>query len=272
MPPKALVLGGNFAGLTAAITLKRELGGDVDVTLVSKSDRFVFYPSLIWVPFGKRTARDISVPIARMLEEHGVEFVHAEATKIDPASRKVETTGTVHGYDYLVIATGFLNDFDVIPGLGPEGNAYSITALEGAVDAAEGWARFVNEPGPVVVGATQGAACFGAAYEFVFNVAYQLKRHGLQKRVPLHYISAEPFAGHFGIGGLAGGQRMLEMFFKMTGIRGVFDVAMEEIGPGQLRLTDGRTFPSGTRWSCHRSWVPKPCRPRGSATHGASST
>ena len=59
MPPKALVLGGNFAGLTAAITLKRELGSDVDVTLVSKSDRFVFYPSLIWVPFGKRTARDI---------------------------------------------------------------------------------------------------------------------------------------------------------------------------------------------------------------------
>ena len=163
MPPKALILGGNFAGLTAAITLKRELGGDVDVTLVSKSDRFVFYPSLIWVPFGKRTARDISVPIARMLEEHGVEFVHAEATKIDPASRKVETTGTVHGYDYLVIATGFLNDFDVIPGLGPEGNAYSITALEGAVDAAEGWARFVNEPGPVVVGATQGAAWSYAA-------------------------------------------------------------------------------------------------------------
>ena len=243
MPSKALVLGGNFAGLTAAITLKRELGSDVDVTLVSKSDRFVFYPSLIWVPFGKRTARDISVPIGRMLDEHGIEFVHAEATKIDPASRKVETTGSVHGYDYLVIATGFLNDFDVIPGLGPEGNAYSITALDSAVDAAEGWARFVNEPGPVVVGATQGAACFGAAYEFVFNVAYQLKRHGLQKRVPLHYISAEPFAGHFGIGGLAGGQRLLEMFFKMTGIRGVFDVAMEEIGPGQLRLTDGRTFP-----------------------------
>ena len=58
-----------------------------------------------------------------------------------------------------MIATGFLNDFDVIPGLGPGGNAYSIAALDGAVDAAEGWARFVNEPGPIVVGATQGAAC-----------------------------------------------------------------------------------------------------------------
>ena len=103
---------------------------------------------------------------------------------------------------------------------------------------------------------------FGAAYEFVFNVAYQLKRHGLQKRVPLHYISAEPFAGHFGIGGLAGGQRMLEMFFKMTGIRGVFDVAMEEIAPGQLRLTDRRMFPFRYAMVVPPFSGPRPCRRR----------
>jgi len=243
MAPKALVLGGNFAGLTAALSLKRELDADVDVTVISKSDRFVFNPSLIWVPFGKRTARDISVPIARMLDEHDVDFIHGQAMRIDPSARTVESSRGTQDYDYLVIATGYLNDFDVIPGLGPEGNAYSITALEGAIDAAEGWARFVNDPGPVVVGATQGAACFGAAYEFVFNVAYQLKRHGLQKRVPLHYISAEPFPGHFGIGGLTGGEKMLDLFFKMTGVRAVFDVAMEEVVPGEVHLTDGRTFP-----------------------------
>ena len=52
--------------------------------------------------------------------------------------------------------TGYLNDLDVIPGLGRDGNAYTITTLEGAVDAAEEWARFVNERGPIVVGATQG--------------------------------------------------------------------------------------------------------------------
>ena len=175
-------------------------------------------------------------------------------------------------YDYLVIATGYLNDFDVIPGLGPDGNAYSITSLDGAVDAAEGWARFVNEPGPVVVGATQGAACFGAAYEFVFNVAYQLKRHGLAKRVPVHYVSAEPFAGHFGIGGLAGGEKMLGMFFKMTGIQGVFDVAMEEIAPGQLRLQDGRRFPFRYAMVVPPFVGADVVTPSGSATRGGSST
>jgi hypothetical protein len=52
-------------------------------------------------------------------------------------------------------------------------------------DAAEGGARFLNEPGPVVVGATQGAACFGAAYEFVFNVTYHLKGLASPSRVQL---------------------------------------------------------------------------------------
>jgi sulfide:quinone oxidoreductase len=244
MPTKqVLVLGGNFAGLTAALSVKHELADDVDVTVVSKSDRFQFNPSLIWIPFGKRKARDLMFPLAKTFEAHGVEFVHGEATRIDPKGQKVETSQGVFGYDYLVIATGYLNDFDLIPGLGPGGNAYSITHLEGAVDAAEGWARLLNEPGPVLVGATQGAACFGAAYEFVFNAAYHLRKERL--RVPVTYVSAEPFPGHFGIGGLPGGEKMLGMFFRQQKIRAIWDVAMEEIVPGELRLADGRKLPFG---------------------------
>jgi sulfide:quinone oxidoreductase len=235
---KVVVLGGNFAGLTAALSVKQDLGDEVDVTVISKSDRFQFNPSFIWIPFGKRKAKDVVFPVAKTFESHGVEFVHGEATSIDPTAMKVATSGGEHAFDYLVIATGYLNDFDVIPGLGPQGNAYSITSLDGAVDAAEGWARFLNEPGPVLVGATQGAACFGAAYEFVFNVAYHLKKQKL--RVPVSYVSAEPFPGHFGIGGLPGGEKMLGMFFKHTGIDGIFDVAMEEVVPGEVRLTDGK--------------------------------
>jgi len=241
MTAKVLVLGGNFAGLTAALSIKDDLGHDVDVTVVSKSDRFQFNPSFIWIPFGKRKAKDVVFPVAKTFESRGVEFVHGEATSIDVEAKKVATSRGEHAYDYLVIATGYLNDFDVVPGLGPKGNAYSITSLDGAIDAAEGWARFVNHPGPVVVGATQGAACFGAAYEFVFNVAYHLKKQKL--KVPVSYVSAEPFAGHFGIGGLPGGEKMLGMFFKHTGIEGVFDVAMEEVVPGEIRLTDGKRFP-----------------------------
>jgi sulfide:quinone oxidoreductase len=240
---KILVLGGNFAGLTAALTLKQDLGKAVDVTVLSKSDQFLFNPSLIWVPFGKRKARDLVFPLAKTFESHGVRFIHGEATQIDPKAQQVTSSNGQLEYDYLVIATGYLNDFSIIPGLGSDGNAFSITYLDGAVDAAEGWNRFLENPGPLVVGATQGAACFGAAYEFVFNAAYQLKKHKV--KVPIHYISSEPFAGHFGIGGLPGGERLLGMFFKMQHIEGIFDVAMEEVVPGEVRLRDGRRLPFG---------------------------
>jgi sulfide:quinone oxidoreductase len=236
-----LVLGGNFAGLTAALTIKHDVGDDADVRVVSKSDQFLFNPSLIWVPFGKRKAQDIVFPLSHTFESHGVDFINAEATSIDLAEQKVRTSGGEYDYDYLVVATGYLNDFGVVPGLGTGGNAYSITDLEGAVDAAVGWAKFVNDPGPVVVAATQGAACFGAAYEFVFNAAYHLKKQKL--KVPITYVSAEPFPGHFGIGGLPGGEKMLGMFFKRQGIEGIFDVAIEEVLPGEVRLSDGRTLP-----------------------------
>jgi hypothetical protein len=77
----------------------------------------------------------------------------------------VETTAGAYTYDDLAIATGYRNNFDVVPGLGPDGNAYTITTLEDATHAGEGWRRFLERPGDIVIGATQGAGCFGAACE-----------------------------------------------------------------------------------------------------------
>ncbi len=240
MRKKVLVLGGNFGGLTAALSVKHELQGDVDVTVVAASDRFLFNPSLIWLPFGKRRPQDITFPLAPTFESHGVDFVHAAATRIDPAARQVDTTHGSHPYDYLVIATGYRNDYDVIPGLDAANAAYTITTLEDAIHAGEGWRRFLAHPGPVVVGATQGAGCFGAAYEFLFNLSYQLKKAGLRGKVPLTYVTAEPFLGHFGIGGLPGGEKLLGMFCRKEGIQAITDTAMAEVAPGKLLLADGR--------------------------------
>lgn len=243
---KVLVLGGNFAGLTAALTVKHELHGDVDVTVVSSSDDFLFTPSLIWVPFGKRIRRDITFKVGPTFEEHQVDFVHAEATAIDPVAGRVETAAGPQDYDYLVIATGYRNRFDVIPGLGQDGNAHTITTME-ALHAGEGWRRFIDrdEPGDIVIGATQGAGCFGAAYEFLFNTSYQLKKAGLKDKVKLTYVSAEPFLGHFGIGGLPHSESLLGMFLKKEKIDAVLDTAMDHVDEGRLVLADGRTLDFG---------------------------
>jgi len=240
---KVLVLGGNFGGLTAAIAVKHELRGDVDVRVVSASDRFLFNPSLIWIPFGLRAPQDISFSVAPTFERHGVDFVHAAATRIDPVSRKVETGAGVYDYDYLVIATGYRNDFGVVPGLGPGGNAYTITTMDDALQAQEGWRRFQSEPGPVVVAATQGAGCFGAAYEFLFNLAYQLKKAGLKDAAPLTYVTSEPFLGHFGIGGLPGGERLLGMFTRKERIRVHTGTELAGVDRDAIITTDGDELP-----------------------------
>ncbi len=238
-----LVLGGNFGGLTAALAVQHELDGDVEVRVVSASDQFLFNPSLIWLPFGKRKAADITFPLTPTFEAHGIDFVHGEATDLDFANKKVTTSAGTYGYDYLVIATGYRNDYDVVPGLGPGGNAYGITTLEDAIRAGEGWQRFLKAPGDIVVGATQGAGCFGAAYEYLFNLSHQLRKAGIKKQVKLSFVSPEPFLGHFGIGGLPHGESLLGMFLKKEGIEAHIDVGVARVEEGRVVLADDRSIP-----------------------------
>jgi sulfide:quinone oxidoreductase len=117
------------------LAVRHELHGDVDVSVISASDRFLFNPSLIWLPFGKRAPADITFPLEPTFDTHGIEFVHAEATQLDLAGQAVQTTAGRYLYDYLVITTGYRNNFDVAPGLGPGGNAHTITTLDEAVRA-----------------------------------------------------------------------------------------------------------------------------------------
>lgn len=243
MRKRVVVLGGNFGGLTAALAVRHELDGDVDVTVVSKDDQFLFNPSLIWLPFGKRDRGDVTFPIAPTLEAHGIDFEHVAATGIDPETHRVSLAdGRALGYDYLVVATGYRNKTDVVPGFAE--NAVTITTLPEAERAGEAWRRYLEQPGDVVVAATQGAGCFGAAYEFLFNTSYQLKKAGLRKDVKLTYVTSEPFLGHFGIGGLPHGERLLGMFLRKEGIEARINVPIDHVDEGAVVLADGEALPS----------------------------
>lgn len=245
MRKKVLILGANFAGLTAALAVKHELHGDVDVTVLSDRDYFLFNPSLIWLPFGKRTAKKITFKVGPTFEEGDVDFLVDAAERIDPVAHTVTTaSGKTLVYDYLVIATGTRNNPGAVEGLAE--NTNTITTLGDAESMGAAWTKFLKKPkGDIVIGATQGASCFGAAYEFLFNTSYQLKKAGLKKQVKLTYVTSEPFLGHFGIGGLPHGEGLLGMFLKKEKIASHVNIAMDHVDQGAIVTADGDKLPFG---------------------------
>lgn len=238
MRKKVVVLGANFGGVTAALGLMHELDGEVDVTVVSDRDYFLFNPSLIWLPFGKRNAGQITFKVANTFDNGGVNFIESAATKLDPDAKKVTlANGQTLDYDYIVVATGTRNRDEAIEGFSENGN--TITTLDTAIQTGEKWKKFLENPGDIVIGATQGASCFGAAYEFLFNTSYQLKKAGIKKQVKMTYLTSEPFLGHFGIGGLPHGDQLLGLFLKKEHIGYELDRSIDYMDDGAIVLKDG---------------------------------
>ena len=146
MRKKVLVLGTNFAGLTAALAVRHELDGDVDVTVVSPDRTVPVHPQPDLAAVRQARPDDITFDVVPTLEDHGIEFVHAAATAVDPVAHQVTLDdGQVLGYDYLVIATGYRNKTDVVPGFTE--NAVTITTLAEAERTALAWQQVPGEPG-----------------------------------------------------------------------------------------------------------------------------
>lgn len=240
-----LVLGGNFAGVTAALEIKRKLKKEAEVTVISPSEKFLYVPSLIWVPFGARKVQDISFQIGPVLSRKGVKFAMDRATKVRPDANIVETAASGEfKYDYLVAATGASLGFDAVEHLDPkDGFVNCIVTPPLAEKAYDAFREIVKNPGPVIVGATQGASCMGAAYEYLFNLDKYLRKAGVRDKVEITWVTPEPFLGHFGIGGVFGGQKMLELFMKMYGIKWHTNATVSKIEKEKLTLGDGTAIP-----------------------------
>ncbi len=237
---RIVILGSSFAGLTAAERLHKELAPGHEITVISNSDHFVFIPSLPWVLIGARTPQQVSVALKDVLDPKGIEFLHTSAIAIDPEAQKVETAAGPVDYDYLVIATGAHTEFEAIPGLGPHGgHTHSVCNLAHAMEAAEAYNELLQNPGGVVVGAAQGASCFGAGYETLFNIDTHLRKLGIRDRVPLHWVSSEPYLGHFGLGGVGNGADMVAATMKERGIHVHVNVAIDKVTEDAVYLSDG---------------------------------
>jgi sulfide:quinone oxidoreductase len=130
MKTRVAVLGAGVGGLELATMLSEALGDDVDVSLIDKTDAFVFGYSKLDVVFG-RTTRDAVRLAYRDIAKPGVRFLQQTITAIDPEARRVTTDGGVHEADVLVVALGADYDLDATPGLAEGGNEfYSVAGAE----------------------------------------------------------------------------------------------------------------------------------------------
>jgi sulfide:quinone oxidoreductase len=230
-----VVLGAGTGGLPAAYELRAELGKQHQVTVINEWDHFQFVPSNPWVGVGWRKRKDITFPIAPALKKKNIDFIAAKVTRIDAEHNRLElATGASVTYDYLLIATGPKLAFDEVPGAGPEGHTVSICTIDHAEKAHAGYERLIENPGPVVIGAMPFSSCFGPAYEYAFIVDADLRKKRLRKKIPMTYVTSEPYIGHLGLGGVGDSRGMLESELRHHDIKWITNAKVVKVEAGRM--------------------------------------
>ncbi len=235
-----VILGAGTGGMPAAYEMKAALGKKHEVTLINASEYFQFVPSNPWVAVGWRDRDNISLPIRRYVEKKGIKFIAQMVSKIDPENNRLHLAdGETVDYDFLVITTGPKLAFDEIEGLGPtDGFTKSICTTDHAEDAWRDYQEFLKNPGPVVIGAAQMASCFGPAYEYAFILDTDLRRRKLRHKVPITFVTSEPYIGHLGLGGVGDSKGMMESELRQHHIKWITNAKITRVEDGTMHVAE----------------------------------
>ena len=234
-----VVLGAGLGGAIQAYELKETLSRSDTLTVISDKPYFQFTPSNPWAGIGWRKKKDITVDLAPVMKRRGIEFICDGATKLMPDENKIElASGKVVDYDYLVIATGPVLNFDKIEGFGPDKYTHSVCSIEHAEISGNQWDDFCENPGPIVIGAVHGASCFGPAYEYLFTIETDLRRRKIRDKVQMTFVTSEPYIGHLGLGGVGDTKGMLESAMRDRDIKWITNCKVDKFEEGKLFATE----------------------------------
>jgi sulfide:quinone oxidoreductase len=222
-----------------AYELIPQLGAADRLTVIGQGKRYHFVPSNPWVAIGWRKQEDIEVDLEEVMRRKGARHFTVGAKRVHPKENRVELEdGTSVAYDYLVIATGPDLAFDEVSGLGPNGHTQSICHVDHAVKAHEAFERFAQSPGPIVVGAVQGASCFGPAYEFAFILDTELRKRKIRDRVPMTFVTSEPYVGHLGLDGVGDTKGLLESEMRNRHIKWITNARVKAVEAGKMTVEE----------------------------------
>ena len=235
-----VVLGAGLGGAIMAYELKDQLRKEDKVTVVTKDPKYHFVPSNPWIAVGWRDREDITVDLAPTMAKKGIGFIPVAAEKLHPEENRIAlVNGESVTYDYLVIATGPELAFDEIEGFGPHGGfTQSVCHIDHAEEARKVFDELVKNPGPVIIGAAQGASCFGPAYEFLFILETALRRARVRDRVPMTFVTPEPYIGHLGLDGVGDTKGLLESEMRAKHIRWMTSTRVKRVEQGRMTVEE----------------------------------
>jgi len=215
--PRIVILGAGLGGTIAAYEIRDAVKDKASVEVIA----------------------EIQVHLPPVMKKKGIGFTSAGAERVDPANNRIELNdGRTVEYDYLVIATGPELAHDEIPGFGPEGYTVSICKTDHAAATADRFEEFCKNPGPIVVGAVQGASCYGPAYEFALILDTELRRRKIRDRVPMTYVTAEPYIGHLGLDGVGDTKSLLESELRDRHIKWITNARVTSIEDGVTHVEE----------------------------------
>jgi sulfide:quinone oxidoreductase len=237
---RIVVLGGGIGGASQVYELRKAMKKAHELVLISDSDRFEFTPSNPWVAVGWRKEKSISVELPERMKRLGIEVHGQGAKRVRPADNRIELTdGKCVDYDYLVIATGPKLAFEEVPGLGPHGGfTQSICKTGHASQSFFDFEKLASDPGPVVIGAAPGASCFGPAYEYAFILDTELRKRKIRDRVPMHFITPEPYIGHLGLDGVGDTKSLMESEFRNRHITWTTNARIDRVAEQEMVYTE----------------------------------
>lgn len=235
-----VVIGAGLAGMSAAYELREFLGKGHAITVIGDGDRFSFTPSNPWVAVGWRKPGEITLKAGEHLARKGIVFRDDGVSRIDADAHRIHTgSGEAIDYDYLLICTGPKLAFDEVPGSGPHGgHTQSVCTTPHALRAWDAYQEFLKTPGPIVVGAMAGASCFGPAYEFAMILDADLRKRKLRDKVPMTFVTSEPYIGHMGLGGVGDSKGMMESEMRQRHIKWITNAKVADVQAGQMHVVE----------------------------------
>ncbi|WP_245418467.1 NAD(P)/FAD-dependent oxidoreductase [Cohaesibacter intestini] len=232
-----VIAGAGAAGLAAANRLAARLDG-VKITLIDGRKRHLYQPGFTLIAAGLKPA-NYSVSSTREWMPSGAELIEEAVAEFDPEGNKVITqSGKAIAYDYLLVTTGLMLDFDAIEGfekslIGKDGIGAVYAGPEEAEATWREMDRFTDTGGVgLFYRPATGMKCAGAPLKYTFLTDDRARRKGTRGKIEVHYAAHNN--GFFGVPIV---NEKLRMLFADRGVKPVFNHVLKAIDPGKKICT-----------------------------------